>query len=159
MLLEMLLFFVATQAYIDLCSLRQKNIKKHKDNRAYIEIYRQKSSTPCYIPIFNPVEKLIEKYKEHPLVELKQTLIPVYTNQKLNAYLKEIADVCDIQKPITTHIGRYTFITTIAMEHGISVDVRQKIVGHTTAKMNEHYSKVNADYVMKNTKNLHEKIQ
>jgi integrase len=133
-------------SYIDLCSLRHENIKKHNDNRTYIEIYRQKSSTPCYIPILKPVEKLIEKYKEHPLVKLKQTLIPVYTNQRLNVYLKEIADVCDIQKPITTHIGRYTFNTTIAMEQNISSDVRQKIVGHSTARMNEHYSKVSIDY-------------
>jgi len=146
-------------AYVDLCSLRPENIKKHETNRMYIEIFRQKSSKPCYIPVLKPIEQLIEKYKEHPLVELKQTVIPIYSNQKLNTYLKEIADLCNIQKPITTHIGRYTFNTTIAMEHDISVDVRQKMVGHSSANMNAHYSKVSADFVMKKTSELYNTIQ
>jgi len=146
-------------AYTDLCSLRNENIKYYDGNRKYIEIYRNKSKIPCYIPIFKPVEEIIEKYKEHPLVELKQTIIPIYSNQKLNSYLKEIADLCNIQKPITTHIGRYTFNTTIAMENGINSDARQKILGHTNQKMNDHYSKVQVGFVMNVTDALYKKIK
>lgn len=146
-------------AYTDLCSLRKENIKNFDVNRKYIEIYRNKSKTPCLIPILKPVEELIEKYKEHPLVELKQTVIPIYSNQKLNSYLKEIADLCNIQKPVTTHIGRYTFNTSIAMGNDINSDVRQKMVGHTNKKMNDHYSKPNIAFVMNATADLYEVVK
>ena len=67
--------------------------------------------------------------------------------------------MCNIQKPITTHIGRYTFNTTIAMENGINSDARQKILGHTNQKMNDHYSKVQVRFVMNVTDALYKKIK
>jgi len=69
-------------------------------------------------------------------------LLPILTNQKMNAYLKEIADVCGIKKDLTFHIARHTFATTVTLSNGVPLETVSKMLGHTNLKTTQHYAKI-----------------
>lgn len=60
----------------------------------------------------------------------------------MNCYLKEIADVCGINKKLTTHMGRHTFGTTITLANKVSLQNVSKMLGHSSTRMTEHYARV-----------------
>lgn len=64
------------------------------------------------------------------------------TNQKMNAYLKEIADVCEIEKDLTFHIARHTFATTVTLTNGVPIESVSKMLGHKNLKTTQHYAKI-----------------
>jgi len=69
-------------------------------------------------------------------------LLPVLSNQKSNAYLKEIADLCGIKKNLTTHLARHTFATTVTLSNGVGIESVSKMLGHTSIKTTQHYAKI-----------------
>ena len=85
---------------------------------------------------------LIEKYKDHALCKQSGKVLPVFANQKMNSYIKEIADFCGIKKHQTMHIARYTFATTVTLANNIKLENVSKMLGHTTTRMTEHYAHV-----------------
>jgi site-specific recombinase XerD len=87
-------------------------------------------------------EEIITKYKEHPQCLNEGKLLPVLSNQKMNSYLKEIADVCGIAKELTFHIARHTFATTITLTNGVSIESVSKMLGHRSIKTTQHYAKI-----------------
>ena len=60
----------------------------------------------------------------------------------MNAYLKEIADVCGISKTLTFHIARHTFATTVTLSNGVPIETVSKMLGHTNLKTTQHYAKI-----------------
>ena len=60
----------------------------------------------------------------------------------MNAYLKEIADLCDINKELTYHIARHTFATTITLSNGVPIESVSKMLGHKNIKTTQHYAKI-----------------
>ncbi len=88
-----------------------------------------------------PLE-IIDKYKDHPQCVNKGSLLPVLSNQKMNSYLKEIADRCDISKNLTFHIARHTFATTVTLANGAPYESVSKMLGHRNLRMTQHYAKV-----------------
>lgn len=56
--------------------------------------------------------------------------------------MKEIADCCGIKKNLTTHIGRHTFSTVVALANNVSLENVAKMLGHTSTKMTQRYAKV-----------------
>jgi site-specific recombinase XerD len=72
----------------------------------------------------------------------KNKLLPVCSNQRMNGYLKEIADICGIKKPLTTHIARHTFATTVTLTKGVPIETASKMLGHSDLKTTQIYSKV-----------------
>ena len=60
----------------------------------------------------------------------------------MNAYLKEIADVCGINKELTFHIARHTFATTVTLSNGVPIETVSKMLGHTNLKTTQHYAKI-----------------
>ena len=97
-------------AYIDLANLRVDNIQKMFDGRLWIVTHRQKTNTKVTVPLLPPAIKILKKYEGK---YLDGQLLPIITNQKLNCYLKEIADICGIEKNLTFHLARHTFATTM----------------------------------------------
>lgn len=86
--------------------------------------------------------QILEKYKEHTLCQKKGVLLPVMVNQKMNSYLKEIAICCGIKKNLSTHTGRHTFSTTVALANNVSLENVAKMLGHANTKMTQRYAKV-----------------
>lgn len=69
-------------------------------------------------------------------------VLPILTNQKMNAYLKEIADLCSINKQLTFHTARYTFATTVTLNNNVPIESVSKMMGHKNLKTTQHYAKI-----------------
>ncbi len=84
------------------------------DGYRWLKINRKKTNVVCDIPLFTIAEEIIKKYENDPSVIASGRLLPVLSNQKMNAYLKDIGDLSEINKSLHTHMARHTFGTTIA---------------------------------------------
>lgn len=129
-------------AYIDAANLTPQNIAIGMDGEKWIYTFRQKTDTRTNIPVLPPAMAIIEKYKEHTLCKVKNKLLPILSNQKMNAYLKEIAALCNITKELTFHIARHTFATTVTLSNGIPIETVSKMLGHSSIKQTQHYAKI-----------------
>ncbi|MFZ4860795.1 site-specific integrase [Sphingobacterium sp. Mn56C] len=92
-------------AYADIKKLKRSEIVTGVDGELWINTSRQKTSTASRIPLLPSALEIIRKYDQDPYCEQKGTVFPILSNQKMNAYLKEIVDVCGIKKQITFHIA------------------------------------------------------
>ncbi|NVO03745.1 MAG: site-specific integrase, partial [Bacteroidetes bacterium] len=99
-------------AFIDVKCLKYTDLEE-KDGKTWVKVKRQKTKNWCSVPLLDPAMEIIEKYKTHPICEEKGVVLPVFSNQKMNSYLKEIAAACEINKNLTTHSARHTFATTV----------------------------------------------
>jgi site-specific recombinase XerD len=129
-------------AYIDVKQLTLSNISIGIDGGKWIFTHRQKTETASRIPLLPIPQELIQKYAKHPQCINENKLLPVLSNQKMNSYLKEIADVCGIQKDLTFHIARHTFATTVTLTNGVPIESVSKMLGHTNIKTTQHYAKI-----------------
>ncbi|MCK0160412.1 site-specific integrase [Allomuricauda sp. F6463D] len=129
-------------SYIDIMKLTPDNISCGVDGNHWIMTERKKTGIPIKIPILPVVETLINKYKNHPRTEFRNGLMPHISNQKLNSYLKEVADKCKISKNLTFHMARHTFATTITLSNGVPIETVSKLLGHTKIVTTLIYSRV-----------------
>jgi site-specific recombinase XerD len=123
-------------SYSDAAKLTSKHIALISGQN-WIIINRTKTDITSRIPILPQAQKILAKYNG-----VQDKLLPILSNQKMNAYLKEIADLCGIHKTLTVHIARHTFATTITLTNGVSIESVSKMLGHTNVKMTAHYAKI-----------------
>jgi integrase len=128
--------------YVDVLKMSKDNICIGIDSNQWLVFSRTKTNVEVKMPLHRIPLELIEKYKNHPTVVVKNVLFPVLSNQKMNAYLKEIGDICGITKNLTMHIARHTFATTITLTNGMPIETVSKLLGHTKLSTTQHYSKV-----------------
>jgi site-specific recombinase XerD len=128
-------------AFIDVEKLTTDNIHTGIDGNFWVHIRRQKTNTASHIPLMPQALQIIDKYKGHPLAVNKGSVLPVLSNQKMNAYLKEIADLCGITKNLTMHTARHTF-ATYALTKGVPIETVAKILGHKDLKTTQIYAKI-----------------
>lgn len=128
--------------YVDVLKMSKDNLCVGIDSNQWLVFSRTKTNVEVKMPLHRIPLELIEKYKNHPTVVVKNVLFPVLSNQKMNAYLKEIADICGITKNLTMHIARHTFATTITLTNGMPIETVSKLLGHTKLSTTQHYSKV-----------------
>ncbi|MBG7630050.1 MAG: site-specific integrase [Bacteroidetes bacterium] len=129
-------------SYGDVMNLTNQNLCIGIDKKQWIYSQREKTSIPVKIPLLSKALGIIEKYKWHPNSINKETMFPTISNQKLNSYLKEIADVCGINKNLTFHIARHTFATTITLSNGVPIETVSKLLGHSKITTTQIYAKV-----------------
>jgi len=129
-------------SYCDMAELIEDNIEIGIDGKRWIVIHRKKTGTRSSIPLLPRAQEILDRYKIDPVCISEHKLLPVCTNQRMNGYLKEIADLCEIKKPLTTHIARHTFATTITLSHGVPIETVSKMLGHSDLKTTQIYSKV-----------------
>jgi len=145
-------------AYIDTMNLTAGNIVKGIDGNDWLITSRQKTDTDVRIPLLPQAEELIKKYHNHPKAVNYGTLFPIISNQKMNAYLKEIADLCNINKAITFHIARHTFATTVTLSNGVPIESVSKMLGHTTIRSTQVYAKVVEQKLSEDMQNLKKRM-
>jgi site-specific recombinase XerD len=124
-------------AYTDIAHLTKENIRIGFDGNSWIIGKRKKTGVKYRVPLMDVPATLIEKYRDAMPNEL---LLPVISNQKMNAYLKEIADVCGIDKKLSFHVARHTF-ATLTLTKGVSIESVSKMLGHTNIKTTQYYAK------------------
>jgi site-specific recombinase XerD len=145
-------------AYIDVKNLTKSHISIGIDGEKWIFTQRQKTETASKIPILPVTQMIIDKYSDHPKSNNEDILLPILTNQKMNAYLKEIAAVCEIEKELTFHIARHTFATTVTLTNGVPIESVSKMLGHKNLRTTQHYAKVLDKKVSEDMKILRDKF-
>lgn len=143
-------------SYIDIMGLTNENILRGIDGNLWIEISRVKTNTLVRLPLLEVPKNMISKYKTDLRAQSINKLFPKISNQKLNSYLKEIADLCGIKKNLTFHMARHTFATTVTLTNGVPIETVSKLLGHTKLTTTQIYAKVIESKVSEDINNLKE---
>ena len=146
-------------AYTDVMQLTPDNIILGMDGNYWIKTIREKTDTSIHIPILPKALAIIEKYKNTPRAIARGTLFPVISNQKLNSYLKEVADLCEIKRHLTFHLARHTFATSVTLSNGVPIETVSKMLGHTTIRTTQIYAKVIEKKVSHDMETLRRKLE
>lgn len=129
-------------AYADVAKFEQNALTIGMDGDYWLSTIRQKTGTRESVPLLPLPMEVINRYKDHPVCVKYNKLLPVNSNQKYNAYLKEIADLCGIKKTLTSHMARHTFATTVTLSNGVPLETVSKMLGHTKLSTTQIYAKV-----------------
>ncbi len=146
-------------AYSDVEKLSKSDITIGIDGKQWINIKRTKTNTRSSIPLLPIAKEILNRYAYDPQVLKSERLIPVFSNQKSNAYLKEIAMLCGITKPLTTHLARHTFATTVTLTNGVPIETVSKMLGHKSLRTTQHYAKIVDRKVSDDMNILEEKLR
>lgn len=129
-------------SYVDVMSLTPSHIVAGSDGERWIRTCREKTLIPVNVPLLPQALKILDKYKTNIRAMSDGTVFPIISNQKVNSYLKELADICGISKNVTFHIARHTFATTVTLSNGVPIETVSKILGHTKITTTQIYAKV-----------------
>ena len=127
-------------AFADADHLRREHLSQDDEGRWWIHKPREKTSVMSRIPLLPIPLEILRRYEHDEVCVARSRVLPTPSNQKMNAYMKEIAAVCGIDKVLTTHCARHTF-ACMAVEYGMPIDVLAKILGHSNTNMTRHYAK------------------
>ena len=144
-------------AFTDAEHLRREHIRTDDNGTTWIYKPREKTAVMSRIPLLPYPMILLEKYERDAELRATGKLLPVPSNQKMNAYLKEIADLCNIPKNLTTHVARHTF-ACLAVEYGMPIDVLAKILGHSNTNMTRHYAKFSEQLIGREMRKMNEQM-
>ncbi len=125
-------------SYVDVKQLTKENLIKGVNGKDWISCRREKSQTPMKIPLLDKALKILYTCG-NPNSEI---LLPVYSNQKTNTYLKDIANQCKIPKKLSFHVARHTFATTITLSNGVPLETVSKLLGHSKLSTTQIYARV-----------------
>ncbi|MDR6920210.1 site-specific integrase [Chryseobacterium sp. 2987] len=144
--------------YIDAYQLKWSDIKEADDGSMWIMSSRQKSKSDTDIPLLPKALEIMARYKDHPLSIKRGTVLPGRSNQKMNEYLKEIADICEVHTILNTHKARRTFASTITLNNGVSIHVVKEMLGHHSVKQTEDYAITEQQSIAREMKELERKL-
>lgn len=146
-------------SYSDLLQINKENITKGIDGKNWLTYYRIKTKVRASVPLLQSAQNILDKYKNDIECVANGKILPVISNQKFNDYLKEIATICKITKPISAHIGRHSFATTITLSNGVPMETVQKMLAHTNISTTMLYSKVVDTKVSEDMSKIEEKMK
>ena len=141
-------------AFVDVQQLSREHLIKDNNGALWIRKARQKTNQMCNVPVLSIPQRILRKYEDNAECIKKGVLLPVISNQRMNAYLKEIADVCGIAKRLTTHVARHTAATVVFLANDVSMENVSKILGHSNIRMTQHYARVLDSSIMRDMVNV-----
>ena len=142
-------------AYVDVTKLNDENIITGIDGEDWIKISRQKTNISVNTPLLPKARQILFKYSNHGR---SIPIFPIYSNQKMNSYLKDIAELCSVKKNLSTHIARHTFATTVTLSNGVPVETVSKMLGHTKIATTQIYARVLEKKISEDMAALREKL-
>lgn len=128
-------------AFADISTLTRDHIIKDENGEEWIRKARQKTGEVSTIPLLDIPKRIAEKYRNHPKAVAKNLVIPVISNQRMNSYLAEIADLAKIGKHLTTHIARHTF-ATMSLNNHVPIETISKMLGHSDISTTQIYARM-----------------
>ncbi|RAJ76692.1 phage integrase family protein [Chitinophaga dinghuensis] len=141
-------------AYKDALLLTRDNIVKFFDGEDWIVKNREKTWCRENVPLLPIAKEILKKYENHPYCIANNVLLPINSNQRFNGYLKEVADLCSIDKNLTTHTARHTFATTVTLANGVPLETVSAMLGHKSIRTTQIYAKIVASKVSQDMKEL-----
>ena len=145
-------------AYSDVYQFESNAVIIGLDGEYWLSTNRQKTGTKESVPLLPVALEIINKYKENDYCKKNNKLLPVNSNQRYNAYLTEVADICGITKHLTSHIARHTFATTVTLSNGVPIETVSSMLGHTSIRTTQIYAKVVEQKVSDDMKMLRQKL-
>lgn len=143
-------------SYVDIMNLTKDQMVLGIDGGNWIMTKRQKTNTPIKVPLLPHALEIINKYKDHPMTAVTESLLPKMSNEKLNSYLKEVANFVGIHKNLTFHMARHTFATTVTLSNGVPIETVSKLLGHSKISTTQIYARVLEHKVSDDMNNLKE---
>ena len=128
-------------AFSDVKQLKSEHLVTDINGMIWIRKTRQKTKNMCNIPLLDEAQKILDRYKDHPYCQTQGVLLPVCSNQKMNMYLKELADICGIRKNLSTHCFRHTY-GTMLITAGVDLYTASKMMGHADVRPTQIYAKI-----------------
>lgn len=144
--------------YGDAYDLKMKDIKEESDGSQAIDILMGKADGKVYVPLLEPAKEIIVKYVNDNARKVHGYVLPRYSNQKVNLYLKTIAELAGIEKELTHHVARHTCATYL-LNNGVPIEVVQNILGHTDVKTTKIYAKMLHSTVRKEMNRINERFK
>ena len=141
-------------SYIDVANLTPEHLVS-MDDKQWIMTKRQKTNVESNVLLLDIPKQIIAKYSNNTYHDGK--LFPVLSNQKMNAYLKEIADICGISKNLTFHVARHTF-ATMSLSKGVPMESVSKMLGHTNIKTTQIYARITNKKIEHDMEQLADKL-
>lgn len=129
-------------SYSDIGILSKGHLQIGNDSEEWIIIDRTKNDSRCRIPLLPKAKSILDKYEYYPINNSMNLLLPVHSNQKMNAYLKELADICNINKNLSMHVARHTFATSVTLSNGVPIETVSKMLGHNSLKTTQIYARI-----------------
>ena len=129
-------------SYADVEKLKPIDVVVGHDGEQWIHTERVKTQTATRIPLLTQAVAILKLYQDDPQCINQGKLLPVISNQKINEYLREISDRCDITKKMTFHTARHTFATTVTLTNGVPIETVSKLLGHRTLRTTQQYAKI-----------------
>ena len=145
--------------YADVKGLTESHIVKGIDNNNWIYTKREKTDEQVKVPILPKAWAILEKYKSKKEQNITANLLPIGSNQKTNAYLKEIIKACGIHKNISFHVARHTFATTVMLSNGVPIETVSKLLGHAKLSTTQIYARVVETKISEDISNLLERFK
>ena len=112
------------------------------NGNTYLRIDQGKTGERIEIPLLDPAKKIIIKYR----VSFERTnqgkLLPVLSNQKVNKYLKFLAELAGIKKALTHHVARHTCATTVLLDNEVPLETVSHWLGHRSIRTTQIYAKI-----------------
>lgn len=146
-------------SYIEVKNLTRKSIANGIDGGMWVMVRRQKSKTSVKLPLLDEAKEILGRYSDYPCAENDYKLLQVFSDQKINKYLKEIAKLCEIDKNLTFHVARHTFATTVALLNGVPIETVSKLLGHTKLSTTQKYARVVEKKISKDMEQLKAKLK
>ncbi|NVN18762.1 tyrosine-type recombinase/integrase [Muricauda sp. HICW] len=145
-------------SYTDVRQLNENNIVRGIDGDYWIFTQREKNEQPVKIPLLDKALSILDNYKSYS--ELNNgKLLPVYSNQKINVYIKDIAASLEIYKHLTFHSARHTFATTVTLSNGVPIETVSKMLGHTKISTTQVYARVLEQKISNDIRDLRSKLE
>ncbi|WP_405330770.1 site-specific integrase [Leeuwenhoekiella sp. LLG6367-2.1] len=121
-------------AYLEMSNLKYENLIKGFDGNIWIQMNRQKTDKPLSVPVLPKANEIITKYKNE-----SDYVLPKFSNQKINSYLKEITGILGINKTITHHTARKTFASTVLLYNDVPIEIVSELLGHSSIQITQNY--------------------
>jgi len=129
-------------SYIDLMDLKPQDILRGIDEVKWIRTTRAKTDVPVNVPLLKTAEEILKKYLNSSEIRPNEAIFPYISNQEMNRSLKNISEICGIQKYLTFHLARHTFATTVTLMNGVPIETISKMLGHSKLSTTMIYARV-----------------
>lgn len=137
-------------AYADVKKLKKTDIFIGIDGYQWIKCTRKKmerEDSTSNIPLLPAAEEIVNRYHNHPECVMEGLALPVKSNQKMNEYLKEIGDLCEVNNKMTFHLARHTFATTVTLSNKVPIETVSRMLAHAKITTTQEYAQVLDDKV------------
>jgi integrase len=145
-------------SYSDVEKLTSSAISTGIDGKKWIFTTRTKADTLTRVPLLPPALAILDRYAKSTASINSGKLLPILSNQRMNSYLKELADICGIKKELTFHCSRHTFATTVTLTNGVPIETASSMLGHRSLRTTQHYAKIIDKKVSDDMNSLHTKF-